>query len=249
MKSESFRLIALVLSGLAFAQTPRKTEASLQLLSGGEYITAHGYLQSNGQVRPIDISPDLLSERISYAGPARFEIRPISGKGSKKDGEAPLAWIDLPEGGPHRLILIINPRPGTNGISAINDSPGALPFGSMRFFNACNYPVELVGGSFKLSVRPRSSALLKPDVKDGHYLDIDVFTLDGEPRNVFHLRQFYMIDARTLVFIEPDGPEGQARVKSFEERDVQAPAQKSDSSPPRQQPEKKPDSPKKPARR
>jgi hypothetical protein len=249
MKSESFRLIALVLSGLAFAQAPRKAEASLQLLSGGEYITDHGYLQSNGQVRPIDISPDLLSERISYAGPARFEIRPISGKGSKKDGDAPLAWIDLPEGGPHRLILIINPRPGTNGISAINDSPGALPFGSMRFFNACDYPVELAGGSFKLSVRPHSSALLKPDVKDGHYLDLDVFTLDGEPRNVFHLRQFYMIDARTLVFIEPDGPEGQARVKSFEERDVQPPALKPDSSPPRQLPVKNPNSLKKPEKR
>ncbi len=249
MKSESFRLLALVLSGLTFAQAPGKTEASLQLLSGGEYITDHGYLQSNGQVRPIDLSPDFLSERISYAGPARFEIRPISGKGSKKDREAPLAWIDLPEGGPHRLILIINPRPGTNGISVINDSPGALPFGCMRFFNACNYPVELVGGSFKLSVRPHSSALLKPDVKDGDYLDLDVVTLDGEPRNVFHLRQFYMIDARTLVFIEPDGPEGQARVKSFEERDVQAPALKPVSSPASRQPDKNPSPLKKPAGR
>jgi hypothetical protein len=221
MKSKLLCLLTLVLSVSVHAQAPRKAEASLQLLSGGEYIADYGYLQSNGQVRPIDISPDFLSARISYAGPARFEIRPISGAGSKKDDGPPLAWFDLPEGqGPHRLILIVTPRPGSNGISAINDSPGSTPFGSMRFFNACPYPVELLGERIRMRLGARSSALVKPDVKDGHYFDLDIVTHDGEPRNVFHLHQFHMIDARTLLFIEPDGPPGQARIKSVEERDI-----------------------------
>ena len=126
MRSEIFRLVALLLSALACAQAPRKAEASLQLLSGGEYLADHGFLQSDGQVRPIDISPDFLSERISYSGPARFEIRPARGKGSKKDESPPLAWFDLPKGGgPHRLILIVSPRPGSNGITAVNDASTA----------------------------------------------------------------------------------------------------------------------------
>ena len=221
MKSNLLCLVTLVLSVEVHAQTPRKAEASLQLLSGGEYIADHGYLQSNGEVRPIDVSPDFLSARISYAGPARFEIRPISGAGSKKEEGPPLAWFDLPEGaGPHRLILIVNPRPGSNGISAVNDSQGSTPFGAMRFFNACPYPVELLGERIKMRLAPRSSALVKPDVKDGQYFDLDIVTHDGEPRNVFHLHQFHMIDARSLLFIEPEGPQGQARIKSVEERDI-----------------------------
>ena len=226
MRSEIFRLLPLLLSTLACAQAPRKAEASLQLLAGGEYLADHGFLQSNGQVRPIDISPDFLSERISYAGPARLEIRPVRGKGSKKDETPPLAWIDRPESaGPHRLILIVSPRPGSNGISVINDSPGSLPFGSLRFFNACAYSVELTGEGFRIRIRPGSSELFKPQVRDGHYLDLDVVTLDGEPRNVFHLRHFHMIDARSLFFIEPDGPQGQARVKSVQERHFAPPGQ------------------------
>jgi hypothetical protein len=225
MRSEIFRLVALLLSALACAQAPRKAEASLQLLSGGEYLADHGFLQSDGQVRPIDISPDFLSERISYSGPARFEIRPARGKGSKKDESPPLAWFDLPKGGgPHRLILIVSPRPGSNGITAVNDSPGTLPFGSMRFFNACPYPVDLIGEGIRTRIRAGSSELVKPQVKDGHYLDLDIVTHDGEPRNVFHLRHFHMIDARSLFFIEPDDTPGQARVKSVQERDLPPPA-------------------------
>lgn len=226
MRSKRLPLLAalLALASSAVAQAPRKAVASLQLLSGGDYIADHGFVQNDGKVRPLDISPDFLSERFAYSGPARFEIRPVEGPGSKRDDGPPLAWFDLPEGpGPHRLILIVTPRPGSNGISAVNDAAGTLPFGSMRFFNACPYPVELAGEKVRLSLRARSSALLKPEVKDGHYFDLDLLTLDGEPRNVFHLRQFYMTDARTLVFIEPDGPEGQARVKSVEERNVKAP--------------------------
>jgi hypothetical protein len=64
---------------------------------------------------------------------------------------------------------------------------------------------------------------VKPQVKDGHYLDLDIVTQDGEPRNVFHLRHFHMIDARSLFFIEPDGPQGQARVKSVQERELPPP--------------------------
>lgn len=223
MKSKLFCLLTLLLTVAAHAQAPRKVEASLQLLSGGEYIADHGYLQADGQIKSVDISPDFLSQRISYTGAARFEIRPISGAGSKKDDGPPLAWFDFPEGeGPFRLILIVNPRPGSNGISAINDSPGSTPFGAMRFFNACPYPVELLGERIRLRLAPRSSALVKPDVKDGHYFDLDVVTHDGEPRNVFHLHQFHMVDARSLLFIEPEGPQGQARIKSVEERDIRA---------------------------
>ena len=90
----------------------------------------------------------------------------------------------------------------------------------MRFFNACPYPVELLGERIKMRLAPRSSALVKPDVKDGQYFDLDIVTHDGEPRNVFHLHQFHMIDARSLLFIEPEGPQGQARIKSVEERDI-----------------------------
>lgn len=216
------------------AQEPRKVEASLQFLSGSEYIADHGYLQADGQVRALDISPDFLSERLSYAGPARLEIRPVRGTGAKKGEGPPLAWFDFPAGeGPFRLILIVSPRPGSNGISAVDDSAGSTPFGSMRFFNACPYPVELIGERVRMRLAPRSSSLIKPEVSDGQYFDLDIVTHDGEPRNVFHLHQFHMIDARTLLFIEPDGAQGQARVKSVEERAARSPTPNSPSRTPR----------------
>lgn len=217
----------LALAAACQAQTPRKAEASLLLLAGGEYIADHGFVEASGKVRPLDISPDFLSERIAYSGPARFEIRPVTGAGSKRDDGPPLAWFDLPTGpGPHRLILLVSPRAGASGISAVNDEPGALPFGSIRFLNLCPYPVELAGENRRHSLKARGSTVIRPDVKDGEYFDLDVITQDGEPRTVFHLRHFHMVDARTLCFIEPDGPEGQARVKSVEERAIRENAPK-----------------------
>lgn len=234
MRSELLTL-ALVLAAACPGQTPRKAEASLLLLSGAGYIADHGYLDAGGKVRPIDISPDLLSERIQYSGPARFEIRPAEGPGSKRDDGPPVAWFDLPAGpGPHRLILLVNPRPGSPGISAVNDEPGALPFGSIRFLNLCPWHVELAGERKRFSVKARSSTVVRPDVKDGDYFDLDIITHDGEPRTVFHLRHFHMVDARTLCFIEPDGPEGQARIKSVEERATKAPVPKIVTRPPKE---------------
>lgn len=234
MRSDLLAL-ALALAAACHGQALRKAEASLQLLSGGDYIADHGYLDASGKVKAVDISPDLLSERIAYSGPARFEIRPVEGPGSKRGDGPPLAWYDLPTGsGPHRLILLVNPRPGSSGISAVNDEPGALPFGSIRFLNLCPYPVELAGERRRFTVKAQGSTVVRPDVKDGQYFDLDVITQDGEPRTVFHLRHFHMVDARTLCFIEPDGPEGQARLKSIEERATRATTPKIVTPPPKE---------------
>ncbi len=230
MKSEA-AIILCLLAALLEAQAPRKAEASIQMLSSSGYIADCGYLDASGKVKPMDISPDLLTQRFNYSGPARFEIRPVSGPGSKRDASAPLAWFDLPEGpGPHRLILVVNPRPGSNGISAINDEPGVLPFGAIRFLNLCSHPVELSGGRLRMTIKARSSAVLRPNVKDGEYLDLDVVGGEGESRHAFHLRHFHMVDARTLCFIEPEGDNGEFRLKSVEERASRSPNLRLDPS-------------------
>jgi hypothetical protein len=228
-------MLLAALTAACFGQTRGGTSASLQLLSGGDYIADHGYLDASGKLKAVDISPDLLSPRFQYSGPTRFEIRPLSGPGSKRDDGPPLAWYDLPSGpGPHRLILLVNPRPGSNGISAVNDEPGALPFGSIRFLNLCPHPVELQGERLRVTVKARGSAVIRPDVKDGQYFDLDVVGGTAEDRRTAHLRHFHMVDARNLIFIEPEGENGEIRLKGVEERATKAEAPNVATPPPKQ---------------
>lgn len=135
-------------------------------------------------------------------------------------GKPPVAWIDLPtKQGQLHLILMVNPGKD-NGITAIQDLPGAFPPGSNRYFNLCPFPLTVKLPSGDQKIPPGGSKVARPGSKDNDYYDVQVTCVLNEAElPAYSGRVFHMESTRKLYMISP-GPGDSSRIaiKVIEDR-------------------------------
>jgi hypothetical protein len=135
-------------------------------------------------------------------------------------GKPPIAWIDLPaKQGQLHLILMVDPGKD-NGITAIQDNPGAFPPGSNRYFNLCPFPLTIRLPSGDQQVAPGASKTARPGSRNNDYYDLQITSRVGETdAKAFSGRIFHMENTRKLYMIAP-GPSAPGRIiiKVIEDR-------------------------------
>lgn len=135
-------------------------------------------------------------------------------------GKPPVAWIDLPtKQGQLHLILLVN-HGKDNGITAIQDIPGAFPPGSNRYFNLCPFPLTVKLPSGDQRIPPGGSKVARPGGKDNDYYDVQIASLVNEAElPAYSGRVFHMESTRKLYMISPGpGDLGRIAIKVIEDR-------------------------------
>ena len=222
-------------------------EIKLKLISMDAPILSQGY-RKGGIIVPLVIAPDFFTEEITYRGPVRFELftitakevknsdAPPKGKGATparaadnkaatdftiKPGATPTAWVDLPASArPQHLILLVSQGKTDGGIKIIEDDPSKFPYGSWRFFNLCNYGIEVQSGTTLTKIPSKTSGVIKPNAEDGTYFDGEIFTYENlERRSGYSFHAMQLSDVRMLYFVMP-GPAdtGQVLLKGVQDR-------------------------------
>ncbi len=167
---------------------------------------------------PIRLSADFFGPKLRYAGQARLELiqkqpgtasaplaQEAQAQGPAKAPGPTIAWLDLPPAdGPRKLILLVQPEAGRNGILAIKDETMDFPTGTLRLLNLCDFPVTLEDGRRVTPIGAKGSAVVRPDVADGAYFDAEVFSEEDRMRRLaFHLHFYHSRERRTLLFVLP----------------------------------------------
>ena len=228
----------LAASWLAAAETPRpQAEASVQFISlaGDREDLA---LWDGRRAAPLRLSADFFGPRLRYAGDTRLSLIQLPPSGTRPDTTAKaapaanpppvapgpvIAWLDLPpsdtNGGPLKLILLVQPEAGRNGIVAMKDSDRDFPAGSLRFLNLCDFPLSLESGGSATAVAAKGTVVLRPKVAPGGYFDADIYSSEDQVRRLAsHLHFFHAEDRRTLLFILPvEKGTGLVRLQPVEE--------------------------------
>jgi hypothetical protein len=233
--------LLLATSWVAAAEPPRpQAEASVQLISlAGD--RADLALWDGIRATPLRLSADFFGPRLRYAGDTRLRLIQLPTDGARPDSAAPtapgapaanaapvapgpvIAWLDLPppetNGGPLRLILLVQPEPGRNGIFAMRDSDRDFPAGSLRFLNLCDFAVSLESGGSATAVAAKGTVVVRPKVAPGGYFDADIYSSEDQVRRLAcHLHFFHAEDRRTLLFILPvEKGTGLVRLQPVEE--------------------------------
>jgi hypothetical protein len=205
------------------AEDPKPVaEATLQFISlaGDREDLA---LWDGSKATPLRLSADFFGPSIRYAGEPRLRlIKPEPGAPAAANvavkppvettapspATAPgptVAWLDLPpSNGPRKLILLVQPEPGQNGILAMKDTPGDFPAGSIRLLNLCDFAVTLEDGRRVTAVAAKDTAVIRPPTAAGSYYDAAVYSEEDKVRRLaYHLHFFCTRERRTLLFILP----------------------------------------------
>ena len=239
-------ILALCFCGIATAEekAPPTVEAHLRLIAVRQPLLGAAYREGK-KLEPLVLATDFFTHEITYHGPSRFEIVPYQlEKVHEADGKQdpnpqtspvpnaqiknppppvePLAWLDLPAtANPLHLILLVDQtRASGGGILAIPDTPGIFPYGSLRFFNLCPYPLEIQLHGKTTRLEPQSGVVIRSPVAEGKYYEGTMYGLkDGERRIVYNLRIFQQNEVRTMFFVTPvDGPNPEVALKGVEDR-------------------------------
>ena len=241
-------LLALAAASAPAEEKPGPmVEVKLKLISMDGPILAQGY-RKGGVIVPLVIAPDFFTEEFTYRGPPRFELFRIAakettdteltpkGKGTPagrnsenkgssdftiKPGATPTAWVDLPtSAGPQHLILLVSQGKTDGGIKMIEDNPSKFPYGSWRFFNLCEYGIEVQSGATLTKIPSKNSGVIKPKAEDGTYFDGEIFTHENlERRSGYSFHALQLSDARMFYFVMPGPPDtGQVLLKGVQDR-------------------------------
>jgi hypothetical protein len=250
-------LLLLLAAMTARAAEPTSVEARIKFISMTRPLTgvgvAHGKT-ATGIVIPTDMFSDEivyrgparleLIETLTKEVPSKEkpvvaeektdEDRPARGvKGRPRNlehtpaGKPPLAWVDLPtNAGRLNLILLVTPGKG-NGISVLNDPPGAFPPGSNRDFNLAPFPVTVKTPSGAYPIAPNAEKILRPGAPNNDYYDLQLATkVDGDDVLAFSSRVFHMEKVRKLYLILPvPGAAGRITLRDIEDRPAPTKAQ------------------------
>ena len=80
-----------------------------------------------------------------------------------------IAWLDLPpadtNGSPLKLILLVQPEAGRNGIVAMQDCDRDFPAGSLRFLNLCDFDLSLEAGGSATAVAAKGTVVIHVPVR------------------------------------------------------------------------------------
>ncbi len=230
------KLLLLLLPGWTFAAAEKTrpiAEATIQLISLAGDLPDLA-LWDGRKATPLLVSADFFGPRLHYRGEPRLRLirnatptdqpaPPVAEPDAQNALIAPgptVAWLDLPlNSGPLKLILLVQPEPGRNGILAMPDDDRQFPVGSLRFMNLCDYPVSLETGSRVTAFPAKGSGIIRPNVASGRYFDGNLYSEeDHERRLAYHLHFFYASDRRTLLFILPgEKGSGLVRLQPIEE--------------------------------
>jgi len=234
MRPEFSLLLLLSPVWLSAAEEPKPAaEATVQLISlaGDREDLA---LWDGRKATPVRLSADFFGPRLRYAGDPRLRLiqltKPAEAAPKPAEETAPtapplppgptIAWLDLPPAaGPLRLILLVQPEPGRNGIVAMKDAEGDFPAGSIRLLNLCDFPVSLEDGRRVTPVPAKDTAVVRPSIAHGAYFDAEIFSEEDKSRRLaYHLHFFHSQERRTMIFILPvEKGTGLVRLQPIEE--------------------------------
>ncbi len=211
------RLVALLFLPLVALAQQRPEEpaisARFRALAFSEPIDG-GYTLAKGWA-PLLITSDFLTSEQTYRGPADLTLLRKTLTGSTQ----PLASTRLVDGA--RLILLLAPDDkGGQRIIQVDDTPGAFPYGTVRFFNLTGRPLGLRTSGQSKGVPAGGEAVVRPNPDARGYAMIQLMTQRaGEWGVGYNLRLFPQEDVRTIYFILPGPPDAHAvGLKGVEER-------------------------------
>ena len=220
------------------AEDPKPVaEATLQFISlaGDREDLA---LWDGSKATPLRLSADFFGPSIRYAGEPRLRLirsEPGASAAANATAKPPVeptaqapatapgptvAWLDLPpNNGPRKLILLVQPEPGQNGILAMKDTLGDFPAGSIRLLNLCDFAVTLEDGRRVTAVAAKDTAVIRPPTTAGSYYDAAVYSEEDKVRRLAHHLHFFCTrERRTLLFILPvEKGTGLVRLQPVEE--------------------------------
>jgi len=210
-------LLPLLLLPLAvLAQAPAEEpliSARFRALAFAEPVDG-GYTVAKGWT-PLLITSDFLTAEQAYRGPADITLLRRTASGATQ----PVASTRLAEGA--RLILLLAPD-GNGGqkVVQVDDTPGAFPFGTVRFFNLTGRPLGLRGAGEPRVIAAGAELVVRPTPDARGYAMLQLLTqLAGEWGPAYNLRLFPQEDVRTLYFVLPGPGDAHAvGLKGVEER-------------------------------
>ncbi len=173
-----------------------------------------GYTVAKGWT-PLLITSDFLTAEQVYRGPADLTLLRRTASGSTQ----PVATTRLADGA--RLILLLVPDgDGGQRVVQVDDTPGAFPHGTVRFFNLTRRPLGLRGAGQPRTLAAGGDVVVRPTPDARGYAMLQLLTqLNGEWGVGYNLRLFPQEDVRTLYFVLPGPPDSHAiGLKGVEER-------------------------------
>jgi hypothetical protein len=127
----------------------------------------------------------------------------------------PRGQIRLRDGGAY-LLVFAEDEQGWR-ITALEDSPGQHPFGTLRFIYLGERPLRLRQGGRELTLATGRPVVLRPTTDEHGYAGIELRSAEGDSKPLRTLRVFPEKDARTTYLIA-ELPAGGLSVKSAHER-------------------------------
>lgn len=143
---------------------------------------------------------------------------PKAGEADRPPGPprfTPLGSVRLRDGGAY--LLLVAEDPAGWRVTALDDTPGRHPFGTLRFINLTGRPLVLRQAGRDVALPDRRPVIHRPSADEHGYAGLELRPTDADSRPLRTMRVYPEPDARSTYLLVA-GPAGGVTVKAAHER-------------------------------
>jgi len=159
-----------------------------------------------------------LREAAQARRPAAKAPAPKTGEVARPPGPVrftPRGSVRLRDGGAY--LLLVAEGPADWRVTALDDTPGTHPFGTLRFINLTGRPLLLRQGGRDVALPDRRSVIHRPSVDEHGYAGLELRATDADRRPLRTMRVYPEKDARSTYLLVAE-PAGGLTIKAAHER-------------------------------
>ena len=159
-----------------------------------------------------------LREAAQARRPAADAPAPKTGEVARPPGPTrftPRGSVRLRDGGAY--LLLVAEAPAGWRVTALDDTPGLHPFGTLRFINLTGRPLLLRQGGRDVALPDRRPVIHRPSVDEHGYAGLELRATDADSRPLRTMRVYPEKDARSTYLLVAE-PAGGLTVKAAHER-------------------------------
>lgn len=127
----------------------------------------------------------------------------------------PRGSVRLRDGGAY--LLLVAEAPAGWRVTALDDTPGLHPFGTLRFINLTGRPLLLRQGGRDVALPDRRPVIHRPSVDEHGYAGLELRATDADRRPLRTMRVYPEKDARSTYLLVAE-PAGGLTIKAAHER-------------------------------
>jgi hypothetical protein len=199
-------MISFFIALAALASNASTKEIKFKALSLSQPEIEIGIKNSKGKIDVFTVYAHALSsEKVITTSERKIVLLMADRSLSGKINWSTYATADVPPD-LDSVILILSGDANHPKTTIVADAPEQSQGGSLRFLNACPYPVGINLPGFKKILASGTETLCKPSIKHETYGQGQLFTSNtgGGWRPAGGMRWLQLNDVRTLWFIAPD---------------------------------------------